>query len=254
MAGEIARTHLDREDEYWHETRRPLVCLLFLLPLLAVYELGVLWVGRDHPADVRNRADFWMRSGLETAGLAHTLVLPAAVVAILLIWHVWGRFPWRVRPSAFVGMLAESLLFAFALLLVGQLHARVFPGGMESPAALAIDRATAALAVSFLGAGLYEEVLFRLMLLPAIYGGLRLARMSPAWAGVLAVLLSGVAFAAAHHVEGPGELVPPGVFAFRTAAGVLFAGLFYWRGFGITVGAHAAYDLLVGIVLARTAV
>jgi hypothetical protein len=252
MAGTIPRTPSDPTgDEYWHETRRPLTCLLFLAPLLILYELGVIWIGVE-PADVRNRADFWMRSGLEIAGLEHTLILPAAVVAILVLWQVYGRYTWTVRPSSLPGMLAESVLFAFGLVLVGELHGRLAGGEAASvPSPLAISRETAALAVTFLGAGLYEEVLFRLMLLPLLYAALRLARLTPAWAGGLAVLLSGVAFAAAHHIEFPHEAVPAAVFVFRAAAGVFFAGLFYWRGFGIAVGTHATYDLLVGIVLAN---
>ena len=258
MAGEIARAAdsslAQSGDEYWHETRRPLVCLLFLTPLLVIYELGVLWTGGNSPGDVRNRADDWLRSGLKLAGLEHPLVLPGMVVAALLAWHLCARCPWRMRPSVFVGMLAESLLFALAVVLLGQLHNRAFAGGtLALPAALPIDRETAALAVSFLGAGLYEEVLFRLMLLPALFGVLRLARMPAVWAGGLAVLWGGVTFAAAHHIEVAAEPVPPAVFAFRAAAGVFFGGLFYWRGFGITVGAHAAYDLLVGVVLAQDA-
>jgi hypothetical protein len=250
MAGDQLPQSLDSGDEYWHETRQPLVCLLFLAPVLLIYELGVVWTGGLEPAEVRNRADSWMRSGLQIAGIEHSLVLPASVAVILLAWHVFGRFLWRVRPSAFVGMLAESLLFAFVLILVGQLHNRLFAGTGEPPAALAVNRETAALAISFLGAGLYEEVLFRLMLLPVIYGLLRLGRMPPGWAGALAVLMTGIAFAAAHHLESPDQPVAPAVFGFRATAGVFFAGLFYWRGFGITVGTHATYDLLVGIVLA----
>ncbi|MBC8113461.1 MAG: CPBP family intramembrane metalloprotease, partial [Candidatus Saccharimonas sp.] len=38
-------------------------------------------------------------------------------------------------------------------------------------------------------------------------------------------------------------------FIFRTLAGMFFAALFFLRGFGITVGTHAVYDVFVGIVL-----
>jgi hypothetical protein len=37
------------------------------------------------------------------------------------------------------------------------------------------------------------------------------------------------------------------VFAFRVVAGLLFSVLYAVRGFGITVGTHACYDVLVGI-------
>ncbi|OYW17651.1 MAG: hypothetical protein B7Z52_06405 [Burkholderiales bacterium 12-64-5] len=38
-------------------------------------------------------------------------------------------------------------------------------------------------------------------------------------------------------------------FTFRLLAGAMFGILFIWRGFGIAVGCHAAYDVVVGIVL-----
>jgi hypothetical protein len=34
---------------------------------------------------------------------------------------------------------------------------------------------------------------------------------------------------------------------FRLVAGLYFAALFQYRGFGIAVGAHACYNLMVGI-------
>jgi hypothetical protein len=37
------------------------------------------------------------------------------------------------------------------------------------------------------------------------------------------------------------------VFLFRTMAGVYFALLFQFRGFAVAAGAHACYDVLVGL-------
>jgi hypothetical protein len=36
-------------------------------------------------------------------------------------------------------------------------------------------------------------------------------------------------------------------FVFRTCAGLFFTFLFVARGFGVAVGAHAGYDVLVGV-------
>src|SRR3990170_3082495 len=47
---------------YWRESQRPLVSLAFVLPLLVVYEGGVLWLG---PAAMRNGADVWLRQLLD---------------------------------------------------------------------------------------------------------------------------------------------------------------------------------------------
>ncbi len=81
------------EPDYWMLAKRPLACLLFLLPLLAVYEAGVIWMGGKNPAQVRNGADAWMRVALESAGVPFGFVLPVLVVVVLLGWH------WRVRAS-----------------------------------------------------------------------------------------------------------------------------------------------------------
>ena len=39
------------------------------------------------------------------------------------------------------------------------------------------------------------------------------------------------------------------VFLFRMLAGIYFALLFRLRGFGIAVGTHAFYDIIVGVTL-----
>ncbi|MEX0717478.1 MAG: CPBP family intramembrane glutamic endopeptidase [Planctomycetaceae bacterium] len=248
--------------DYWAQTRQPLVCLAFLAPLLAVYEVGVLWLGGPDPGSIRNGADYWMRGWLHGLGFTQSLLLPVLVVGGLLAWHLAGRYPWRVSLDTLAGMFAESLLFAFALIVLGQLQGIAFQkfgaetllaaGHAFAPyesagAVLAVDHPVAARAVSLVGAGIYEEVLFRLCLLPAIYGLFRLSRVSPGWSALLAVLASSLAFALAHHVGG--ERLELFAFTFRTLAGLFFAALFVLRGFGVTVGCHAAYDLIVGVLM-----
>ena len=67
----------------------------------------------------------------------------------------------------------------------------------------------------------------------------------------LGIVLSSVAFAAVHHLGPTGEAYQGFVFLFRTLAGLYFAVLYQARGFGIAVGTHACYDILVGVVLTR---
>jgi membrane protease YdiL (CAAX protease family) len=57
-------------------------------------------------------------------------------------------------------------------------------------------------------------------------------------------------FAAAHYrlfFDVGQDFTWPG-FAFRMSAGSLFSLLFWRRGFGIAVGTHAVYDILVATV------
>lgn len=243
--------------DYWHGTRRPLTCLVFLAPLLGAYEAGVLWLGGRNANAIRNGADYWIRNGLETLGLNSPWLLPAMIVIGLLVWHIARRETWRVSPGLLGGMLAESLLFAVALVVLGQLenaaishlrgHASAhFQGAVF--AALAPERMTPQ-AIMYVGAGIYEEVLFRLCLLPVCYGLFRTGGLGHAFAAGLAVVASSLAFSLAHYVGPTGETFHLFTFWFRTAAGLFFAALFVLRGFGVTVGAHAAYDLIVGLLL-----
>ena len=101
--------------------------------------------------------------------------------------------------------------------------------------------------VRYIGAGIYEEVLFRL----AIFGVLSLLLqviLIPKYIAVpVAALAGALAFSAAHHLGANGEAVTTPVFLFRTVAGLLFTALFVGRGLGIAVGTHAGYNILVGV-------
>ncbi|MDB5337637.1 MAG: amino terminal protease self-immunity [Planctomycetaceae bacterium] len=254
---EHARTHSGTRssgaDSYWSLARSPLHCLIFLLPLLTIYEVGVLWLGGSRATFLRNGADYWMRDWLLQQGWNAQWLLPVLVIAALLAWQVLGRYPWKIRFDTLIGMGAESLLFACVLLLLGQTQDILFQQYLNPPQ-LAVSPTVAwgsptARMVSFVGAGIYEEVLFRLLALPLAFVALRILLVPDRLATVLAVVGTSLLFSLAHYI-GPGaDTFTYFSFVFRTVAGLFFAVLFVLRGFGITVGAHAVYDVLVGVLL-----
>ncbi|MFK7817446.1 MAG: CPBP family glutamic-type intramembrane protease, partial [Planctomycetaceae bacterium] len=197
-----------------------------------------------------NGADYWMRGALSAVGLGHSLLLPVMLMFVLFAWHVLARDPWRVKPATIGGMMAESLVFACCLVAIGQIHNAVF-SALPDVKELSVTAAPpSARVIAFIGAGVYEEVLFRLCLVPAAYGLFRLVEVPHRWAAIGSILVTSVVFAVAHYVGPAADSFTLFSFSFRTIAGVFFAALFVVRGFGITVGAHAAYDLLVGVLFA----
>src|SRR5262249_39979241 len=100
--------------------------------------------------------------------------------------------------------------------------------------------------VTFIGAGIYEEVLFRLILFSGLEWVLLWINLRPPLTAIVAGVASALLFSAAHHVGPAGEPFQGYVFVFRTVAGLYFAILYRWRGFGIAAGSHACYDVLVG--------
>lgn len=239
------------QADYWHKARSPLASLCFLLPWLGIYEWGVFAAGVSDPDRVRNGADFWLRSLLVQAGAAQ-LLLPVLVLGILLLWHIAARYPWQLQLSTQAGMLAESLLLAASLAAIGRLHDCMFHWGTQfADRSLIANSLSPPLirAVSFVGAGVYEEVMFRLLLVPPAFMFFRLFEFPRNLAAVMAAVATSFLFALAHHVGPQADAFHLFSFSFRAAAGLFFACVFFLRGFGITVGCHAAYDLLVGVLL-----
>lgn len=235
---------------YLSATRHPWACMLFVLPLLVAYEAGVVLVGLDQPEMLRNGADVWLRWVLASVGLAHLLWAPAILLTVLLLWCLWQR---DNRPSEYVtvwtGMVTESCLFALLLwgscyVIAPMLHRL----GVQLSTAAMPDPAVHQL-LGFVGAGIYEETLFRLLLFSLLRW--LLVRIELPWpgAGCVAAVVSALLFSAAHNIGVHGESFQPFVFAFRSLAGLYFVALYHFRGFGIAVGAHAGYDVLVGMLL-----
>jgi len=237
-----------RDHSYWEQAKCPLVCLVFLTPLLVIYEVGVLLFSESSQTVVRNGADHWMRMGLQSIGLNAQHALPFLIVFGLVGWHFVGRYPCKISTDTLLGMVSESLLFAFCLVVLGQLQNVAFRELNISPD-LMIGQDALPRILAFVGAGVYEEVMFRLCLLPMLFGIFRVLAMPIKWAAVLSVLSTSLIFSLAHYVGSSAETLTLFSFTFRSLAGLFFAGLFYFRGFGITVGCHAAYDVIVGFLM-----
>lgn len=243
-------SHRDRStgevSTYWVESRQPLASLVFIAPLLVTYELGVLLLG---PAAIRNGADAWLRQFLSIIGFGQYFLLPILTVCILLAWHHTRRQPWRVSGKLLWGMAGECLLLTVVLRLLLQLQGLVMQT-VAGPIDLSLEQTLKPMfgnVVSYLGAGIYEELMFRLILLSLLVWVLRQLKVDSMTSLVTAVVLSSLLFAAAHYVGQHGESLNWFSFSFRFLAGIFFSLLFVYRGFGIAAGTHAGYDILVGL-------
>ena len=222
-----------RKLTYLSESERPLTSLLFLLPLLAIYEIGIHFSASRHLHAFSLMQDFFLLFG------ANGQHLPAlAVVGILLTWHIARNDPWRARPVTLLTMGAESLILSVPLIVFGFALARYIPlySGDGS--------AWRSLAILSCGAGIYEELVFRLGALTCLHLLLMDFLDLRKWLGMLLmVLISSVAFSLYHYLGS--EAFHWRSFAFRSVAGLYFSLVFLMRGFGITAGSHAAYDISV---------
>jgi membrane protease YdiL (CAAX protease family) len=239
-------------------TRLPWASVLFVVPLVVFYEVGVRMLG-PVPDDLRTGADVWTREVLAHFGIV-TWSAPLLLVAGLTLWALlFSKGPLEDPMGTWIAMAMQSVLFAALLFLGMQLAypAIAFVGGsiqdpldrlMAMPdVASSSPEQTWTSMVRFMGAGIYEETLFRLFLFSMIRLLFVLGDFPDGWSSVLAAILSSLAFAAAHQV-GLGH-VNVSIFLYRTLAGLYFAWLFQRRGFGVAVGSHVGFDILVGLIM-----
>lgn len=239
---------------YLPATRHPWPCLAFILPMLVAYEVGVLTLGGTNPEAIRNGADHWLRYALTLLGVRLFWVPPAVLV---LVFALWTYLRWHDRPADLTGVLSgmvlESVSFALGLWALSRaLPSLLTQAGIELSAAPAVNAAAwtepaMRQVVTYLGAGLYEETIFRLVLFSGMVVCLRAVDLGRWLSVLLAAGASAVLFSTAHHIGPYGQPYSNYLFLFRLAAGLYFALLYQLRGFGIAVGAHACYNVMVSI-------
>lgn len=232
---------------YLRDSRAPRYSILFALPLLLAYE-GFAWFLTD-PAGggVRNGADVILKSLFLAVGgprglLAFDLLL--AGVGTWLIVRDWRAHPGGLRAGTFAGMLAESAALAMLVgVVIGRATSALLRYLVIGPSE-GLDLSNQ-LMIS-LGAGIYEELLFRVIVVGALAAlGTRVFGWSTRTAGVVACVLGALLFSAFHYVGPYGDPFEAGSFIFRALAGLTFSALYLLRGFGITAWTHALYDVFV---------
>ncbi len=230
-------------DSYVRLTRTATYSFLAALPLLVLYEGLILFVNKGQLAQVRVGADVWIKTLLASAGLGGTLALTLVVVlvGIVVVWRERrSSGTIRIHPRYFGWMLGESLAYAIVLafavsMAVGMLFARIAPVPPGVFANFALS----------LGAGIYEELVFRVLLVGGLFWGLRRVFANKTAAYLVAALVGALIFSAVHYTGALGDDFTWASFTFRFLFGLALNGVFLLRGFGIAAWTHALYDVLV---------
>ncbi len=236
-------------SSYWNATRAPRYSLTFALPLLVAYEVLARLISGE--SGIRNGADVLLKSLFLLLGGRHGLTIFAVVLlgtGLFLIIRDW-RQSGPPRPGFFLGMTLESVIYAF---LFGGVTSALTSILLRGPSLLLMVQGHhLALPVQLmvsLGAGIYEELLFRVILVSALA---RLATAGFGWkplaGGIFATGFGALIFSGFHYIGPLGDTLTLSSFVFRMVAGLLLSGLFLLRGFGIAAWTHALYDVILTV-------
>ena len=186
--------------------------------------------------------------GVALFGLVYLAINAAFLVSfcvgIVIVRRRGGTFEPRIFPYVVVESTVYASLFGAAVLQI--MNVLGF-GGLLASGANGAEFGVIQKIVLSLGAGVYEELVFRLIGMGGIFWVLeRFARDLPRWiSALIAVTLSSLIFSAIHHIGALGDPFTLGVFLFRFFAGALLAFIYWTRGFAVVVYTHAIYDIIV---------
>jgi hypothetical protein len=198
-------------------------------------------------AGVRNGADVLLKTIFIAFGGRRGLVVFGALLSGAGGWLIWKDIRRRggIQPRFLGVMLLESLVYAALFgFVVSGLTAMLLRLSVPGTGGLPIGTQ---LVVS-LGAGIYEELLFRVIMVSGFTAiGIALRWQRPVAIGA-AVVASALIFSSFHYVGPYGDVLTLPSFTFRAIAGLMFSGLYVWRGFGITAWTHALYDVALALL------
>ncbi|HKA87587.1 MAG TPA: hypothetical protein VKE22_07970 [Haliangiales bacterium] len=216
--------------------------LFAIFPLYLVYAVGIAFL----PA--MNGVDFVSRNLFILLGRSQQnyLIAHAVLAAVFLAAAIVSRRTHTGLRRRFLPMVLESAIYALTLgSLIWFVMYRIL--GMAPLAVGGLSESAQSVVLSF-GAGVHEELVFRL---GAFAGGaalLRLLGIRHTAAILITFLASSALFSAAHHLGPAGDPWDVSVFVYRTLAGCAFAAIFYFRSLAHAAYTHALYDVYVMIL------
>lgn len=231
-------------SNYLRESGSLLYSYLICLPLLLLYEVLIQISQPDSEYLVRISVDAWFKSIFSVLGvnaLSITLLI-AALFGIVILWRDRHRLR-SLRTRYFLFMLAEAFVYAVLIaVLITMFLQNILMSASGSPLA---DLPKLQLLALSLGAGLYEELFFRVILVSLFLWSFRKVFRKKNIAYGIAVVLAALCFSAVHYIGQFGDPFALGSFMFRFLFGLALNLIYVTRGFGMAAWTHAIYDILV---------
>jgi len=261
-------------DTYWDRTSRPIYAFVYLFVFIVIYEAGLFMLNTDVftlpmgqvPGVVVSFA--WVYTALLKVGFnsyGAWIGAPVVVIVTLIVWQLASNKKPQVLVTDFLPMTLECIAWSLPLILFS-----VFISNILSPdshvAVPAIPQAALLNAapdfqnflvsvIAGIGAGIYEELFFRLYLMMMLVLIMRkFLGMPEIRANCFAIIISALLFSLHHHIYflngslQTGEPFVLGAFIFRFVAGVYLAVLFGLRGFGVVAATHAYHNIITAVI------
>jgi membrane protease YdiL (CAAX protease family) len=229
---------------YHGKSRGILYSYIICVPLLLLYEILIRISQPQSDAIIRISVDAWFKTIFQQFGtntISATFLI-AAIIGGVIIYKRRNELS-SLKKNYFGYMLLESLFYA---LLIGTVIGFFLDSILNMQAESPLHQLTKLQLIALsLGAGLYEELFFRVILVSFLLFLFKQMFNSHNTAYIVAAVLAALIFSAVHYVGEFGDFFTVNSFLFRFFFGLALNVLYVTRGFGIAAWTHAIYDLLV---------
>ncbi len=251
---------------YIEGSRRPIACLYFILPFLIIYHGGI-WLLHSLERPVANGADIMLAKVLNifyygsvwlylqifpNSEISESSVLWVIkilgsffslifIIFILLLKQHLTNSSWKINKSTLFYMYIESAIFAIPpFILVWAVNKIILLRADYSAVGSWINGI-----VLSMGAGVYEEFLFRMLIMSLLFLGVSsFFKLENRTLYIVVMMTQAVIFSAFHYLPWSSEVFSLPIFTFRIVAGIYFGYIYQERGFGIAAGSHVFYDII----------
>ncbi len=231
-------------DHYFRKSRGLLYSYLICIPLLLLYEVLIL-ISQPQSDVARISVDVWFKNLFAYFGLdaISTTLLVAAMIGGVIVYHKRKEVS-SIKRSYFLFMIAESAIYAIAVaIIVSNLVEFILLQSSNAPQLGDLNRLQ--LIALSLGAGLYEELFFRVILVSVLVYLFNLIFARKNFVFGAAVVTAAVLFSGVHYVGEYADIFTLNSFLFRFLFGLALNLIYVIRGFGMAAWTHALYDLIV---------
>lgn len=231
-------------SSYFRNTHNLLYSFLLSLPLFLLYEALILISQPESSQIVRISVDVWIKTLFSFLGV-NVMSFSLLIVALAGLFILYKERE-RLRTlnfGYFPLLILEAAIYAVVVAIISGFLVSFVVNSINSDP-IATLSTTQKIALS-LGAGLYEELFFRVILV-SLFTLLFTRLFDKRWAAITAAItLSAMLFSALHYVGTFGDAFTLNSFLFRFIFGILLNGIYVWRGFGMAAWTHALYDVMV---------
>ena len=227
---------------YWGISKNIYYSILFIMPMLFLYETMCLYQYFGLKFQIRNGADVFVRQLFLSFGhyseLAYSLTL--LIIFLVIVYFNWNVvIKGRLKISFLLFMLLESFIWCTVF---------IFLMGVSENIILSILERNIIPEQFYLsiGAGIWEELLFRVGATGIIIYFMKYSlAYNQLFSGFIAIFCSAILFSLFHYVGQLGDIFTFRSFCLRTFAGIMLGALYVFRGFGITAYTHIFYDMAI---------